>query len=67
MQRHLSYIIILIYVKMHTSDPEFNLYLTTYNNNINLYICIYMEHSSRNHMLHILAANLGSSLFETHT
>lgn len=53
---------------MHTSDPEFNLYLTTYNNNINkLYIYIYMEHSFTNHTLHILAANLGSCLFETHT
>lgn len=52
---------------MHPSDPEFNLHLTTYNNNINLYVCMYMEHSFRNHMLHILAANLGSCLFETHT
>lgn len=27
---------------MHTSDPEFNLYLTTYNNNKKL-ICMYIH------------------------
>lgn len=47
---------------MHPSDPEFNLYLTTYNNNINFYVCMYMEHSFRNHMLHILSANFNRKL-----